>query len=247
LSRRYDEIGAGYAQRRRTDPRIAARIDAALGDARSVVNVGAGAGSYEPADRAVVAIEPSTVMAAQRPPELPRAIIGVAEELPLADDSADAAMAVLTIHHWTDAEAGVREMQRVARERIVIVTIDPEVQARMWLFADYIPAVAQRDAQEFPAIDTLLDWLGSGARSEVIRIPRDCHDGFLLSFWSEPERALDPEARAATSGFARLDPAVEAETVARLAADLESGAWDERHGELRRLPEFDAGLRLLTT
>jgi SAM-dependent methyltransferase len=247
LSRRYDEIGAGYAQRRQTDPRIAARIDAALGDARSVVNVGAGAGSYEPADRAVVAIEPSTVMAAQRPPELPRAIIGVAEELPLADDSADAAMAVLTIHHWTDAEAGVREMQRVARDRIVIVTIDPEVQARMWLFADYIPAVAQRDAQEFPAIDTLLDWLGSGARSEVIHIPRDCHDGFLLSFWSEPERALDPEARAATSGFARLDPAVEAETVARLAADLESGAWDERHGELRRLPEFDAGLRLLTT
>jgi SAM-dependent methyltransferase len=241
LSRRYDEIGAGYAARRRADPRIAARIHAALGDAQTVVNVGAGSGSYEPTDRPVVAIEPSKVMALQRPPHLPPAVIGTAEALPLASNSADAVMAVLTIHHWTDVQAGIREMQRVARERIVIVTIDPGVQARMWLFSEYIPEVAARDMEEFPAIDTL------PGTSEVIPVPCDCSDGFLLSFWSRPERVLDSEARAATSGFARLDPAVEAAVVARLASDLETGTWDAKHGDLRRLPEFDAGLRLLTT
>jgi SAM-dependent methyltransferase len=247
LSRHYDEIGATYASRRRADPRIAARIDAALGDARSVVNVGAGTGNYEPADRDVIAIEPSGVMAAQRPPHLPPAIEATAESLPLADDSVDAAMAVLTIHHWTHAEAGVRELQRVARDRIVIVTVDIEVSAHMWLFADYFPEVAERDRAQFPAIETLLAWLGPAARSEVVPVPRDCSDGFLLSFWSDPERVLDPEARAATSGFALLDRNVEADAVARLAADLESGAWDERHGRLRQLAEYDAGLRLIAT
>jgi SAM-dependent methyltransferase len=239
LSRRYDEIGVGYATRRRADPRIAARIHEALGDARTVVNVGAGAGSYEPTDRAVVAVEPSPVMAPQRPPELPPAVIGVAEALPLADKSADAAMAVLTIHHWSDVDAGIREMHRVARERVVIVTIDPEVQARMWLFADYIPEVAERDLEEFPAIGTL------PGRSEVTPVPAECSDGFLLSFWSRPEQLLDPDARAATSGFARLDAEVEAKAIARLSADLDSGAWDAKHAELRQLSEYDAGLRLI--
>jgi SAM-dependent methyltransferase len=247
LSRRYDEIGRTYAERRRADPRIAAPIHAALGDARSVVNVGAGTGNYEPLDREVIAIEPSQVMAAQRPPELPRAIEASAESLPLADASVDAAMAVLTIHHWTDAEAGVRELRRVARDRIVIVTIDLEVAAQMWLFAEYVPEIAERDRSEFPAIEIVAGWLGPESRVEIIPVPRDCTDGFLLSFWSNPERVLDPQARAATSGFARLDPAVEARAIERLAADLASGAWDERHGHLRELAGYDAGLRLVAT
>jgi SAM-dependent methyltransferase len=239
LSRRYDNIGFRYSDRRSADPRIAAVVNAALADARTVVNVGAGTGNYEPTDRDVIAIEPSRVMAEQRPPHLAPAIAAVAEDLPLDDDSVDAAMAVLTIHHWTDARAGIREMHRVARERVVIVTIDPQVAARMWLFSDYVPGIAARDLEDFPAIETL------GGRSEVIPVPADCSDGFLLSFWSRPEQVLDPEARAATSGFARLDPDVEAAAVARLNTDLESGAWDARHGHLRTLDEYDAGLRLV--
>jgi SAM-dependent methyltransferase len=239
LSRRYDNIGFRYSDRRSADPRIAAVIHAALGDARTVVNVGAGTGNYEPADRAVIAIEPSRVMAEQRPPHLSRAIAAVAEDLPLDDDSVDAAMAVLTIHHWTDVQAGIRELHRVARERVVIVTIDLQVAARMWLFADYVPEIAARDLEEFPAIETL------EGHCEVIPVPADCSDGFLLSFWSRPEQVLDAEAREATSGFARLDPDLEAAAVARLGADLESGAWDAKHGHLRTLAEYDAGLRLI--
>jgi SAM-dependent methyltransferase len=245
MAARYDTLGVGYARRRRPDPRIAARIEAALRDARNVINVGAGAGSYEPTDRPVVAFEPSAVMAAQRPPELSPAVLARAERLPCADESADAVMAVLTLHHWDDVEAGIREATRVAQRRVVLVTVDPAVAARMWLFAEYIPEVAARDALEFPAIATLLDWLGPRAASHVVPVPRDCTDGFLLSFWGRPEAVLDAEARRATSGFARLDPATEADAVARLARDLRSGAWDEKHGELRRLDEYDAGLRLV--
>ena len=210
------------------------------------MNVGAGTGNYEPTDREVIAIEPSAVMAAQRPPHVVRATAGVAERLPLEDDSVDAAMAVLTVQHWTDAAAGVREMRRVARKRIVIVTVDPRITKGWWLFGDYLREVAERDAREFTSIPTLLEWLGPTARSEPIPVPRDCADGFLVSFWGRPERVLDPGARAVTSGFARMDPQREAEIVARVAADLESGAWDAKNGHLRELDEFDAGLRLIT-
>jgi hypothetical protein len=129
----------------------------------------------------------------------------------------------------------------------VIVTIDLEVAAQMWLFAEYVPEIAERDRSEFPAIEIVAGWLGPESRVEIIPVPRDCTDGFLLSFWSNPERVLDPQARAATSGFARLDPAVEARAIERLAADLASGAWDERHGHLRQLAGYDAGLRLVAT
>jgi SAM-dependent methyltransferase len=240
----YDTIGVGYGARRRADPRIAQRIWRALGDARTVVNVGAGTGNYEPTDRPVAAVEPSAVMAAQRPADLPPAVLGVAERLPFADGAADAVMGVLTLHHWTDVEKGIREAIRVARDRVVLVTVDPRVEARMWLF-DYVPEVAQRDACEFPPIVTLLNWLGPRAERHVVPVPRDCSDGFLLSFWSAPERVLDPGARHATSGFARLDPSKEADAVARLAADLESGSWDAKYGELRSLEQYDAGLRLV--
>lgn len=244
VTARYDRIGVGYATRRRPDPRIAARIRVALGDARTVVNVGAGAGNYEPTDRRVVSVEPSTVMAAQRPPDLPPALLGVAEDLPFVDKSVDAVLGILTLHHWNDIEAGVSEAIRVARRRVVFVTIDPEVEANMWLFREYIPDVAARDAVEFPSIQTLFGRFGSQAGIQVVPVPRDCTDGFLLSFWGNPEGLLDADARKATSGFARLNPDTEAEAVARLARDLDTGAWDESHGELRRLSEYDAGLRL---
>lgn len=242
---RYDTIGVGYAARRRPDPRIARRIRDALGDARTVVNVGAGAGSYEPDDLKVIAVEPSVVMAGQRPRAALPAVLGAAERLPFADNAVDATMGVLTLHHWDDVQAGVAEALRVARRRVVFLTIDPLVEAAMWLFADYLPEVAVQDALDFPSIPALLAQLGPGARCEVVEVPNDCTDGFLLSFWSRPEQVLEGEARRATSGFARLDADTENRVVSRLERDLHSGAWDERHGHIREMTSFDAGLRLV--
>lgn len=243
---RYDTIGTSYAGTRREDPRLRARIHAALGDARSVVNVGAGAGSYEPRDRHVVAIEPSDVMAAQRPRELAPAIRASAGALPLRDGAVDAAMAVVTIHHWdAEREAGVRELRRVARGPVVIVTYDPRVSGEMWLVADYLPEVAALDHAIFPVPELVAEWLGDDVRVEALPVPRDCVDWMLGSFWAHPERVLDPVARANTSGFARMEAAVVDRVVADVGRDLASGAWDARWGALRELDEFDAGLRLI--
>ena len=243
---RYERIGHGYATTRHEDPRIAALIHRALGDAETVVNVGAGTGSYEPRDRHVIAIEPSDVMAAQRPPELAPAIRATAGVLPLRDHSVDAAMAILTVHHWdAEQQRGVRELRRVARDRVVILTFDPEVSGRMWLVADYLPELAELDRRIFPAIERLAQWLGPGARAETVEVAADTPDWTLASFWAHPERVLDPSARASTSGFARMDPSVVERVVSRLAADLESGAWDARHAGLRELDAYDAGLRLV--
>jgi SAM-dependent methyltransferase len=243
---RYDAIGGGYARTRRRDPALAARNDAALGDARTVVDVGAGTGSYEPEGRHVVAIEPSDVMAAQRPRDLAPAIRAVAADLPLRDGAVDAAQAVLTIHHWGETvERGVRELRRVARGPVVIVTFDAEVSARMWLVNDYLPEVAAQDRQDFPAMAQLAEWLGPRTRVETVPVARDTPDWTFASFWAHPERVLDDAARAATSGFARLDPAVDARVVAALRRDLADGTWDARHGRLRALDAYDAGLRLV--
>ncbi|MGN6870134.1 MAG: class I SAM-dependent methyltransferase [Solirubrobacteraceae bacterium] len=243
---RYERIGLGYARTRREDPRLAERIDRALGDARTVVNVGAGAGSYEPHDRDVIAIEPSDVMAAQRPPELGPAIRASAGALPLRDQSVDAAMAILSVHHWdAEQERGVREMRRVARGPVVILTYDAEVSGQMWLMADYLPEVAELDRRIFPSADALGGWLGGSLRVETIEIPDDTPDWMLGSFWAHPERVLDPVARAATSGFARMNEAVIDRVVEAVRRDLESGAWDRRHGHLREQRSFDAGLRLI--
>jgi SAM-dependent methyltransferase len=242
---RYDTIGRGYSAYRRADPHIAAAVHTALGDARTVVNVGAGTGSYEPTDRPVIPIEPSTAMALQRDQPLPPAVLGVAESLPLADDTADAAMAMMTMHHWADVSRGLAELVRVARRRIVLLTIDVEVEADMWLFRDYVPEIADRDRSEFPMITQLVRELKAPTRVITVPVPADCTDGFGLAFWNRPEAVLDPGARAATSGFARMDRAREAEAVARLARDLETGTWDGRHGHLRTLPDLDVGLRLL--
>jgi SAM-dependent methyltransferase len=245
---RYDRIGEGYALTRREDPRIAAAIGRALGNARSVVNVGAGTGSYEPDGRYVIAVEPSDVMAAQRPPTKAPALRASAGDLPLRDNSVDAAMAVNTIQHWdAELERGVQELRRVARDTIVILTYDPVVSGEMWLMADYLPEVAELDRRTFPAPELLAGWLGEGTQVEVVPIHRDTPDWMLGSFWAHPERVLDERARAATSGFARMDPAVVDRVVRDVRRDLESGAWDERHGHLRTLDEFDAGVRLVVS
>lgn len=243
---RYDTIGHDYAATRREDPQLRDRIVASLGVSRTVVNVGAGTGSYEPRDRHVIAIEPSDVMAAQRPADLAPAIRGSAAPLPLRDDSVDAAMAIVTIHHWDDhLEAGVRELRRVARGPVVIVTYDPEVSAAMWLLRDYLPEAAALDDATFPSIADVATWLGGAVAVEPIPIPRDTPDWTLGSFWAHPERVLDGEARNATSAFSRMEPAVIDRVVADVDRDLRDGTWDRRNGELRDLVEFDVGMRLV--
>ena len=243
---RYDRIGRGYARTRREDPRFAARIHAALGAARTVVNVGAGTGSYEPRDRVVIAVEPSPVMVAQRAPGRAPAVRGSAGALPLADGAVDAAMAILTLHHWdAEQERGVRELRRVARGPVVILTYDPRVSGAMWLMAEYLTEVAALDHRIFPHPERLASWLGGRVRVDPVPIPRDTPDWMLGAFWAHPERVADPAARDATSGFARQPPAVVARVAGAVARDLASGAWDARHGHLRAVAELDVGLRLV--
>ncbi|MEL6179959.1 MAG: class I SAM-dependent methyltransferase [Myxococcota bacterium] len=242
---RYDRIGHCYAHHRREDPELSKRIAAALSDAQTVVNVGAGAGSYEPDGAHVLAIEPSAVMAKQRPPSRP-AIRATAQALPLHDQSVDAAMTVLSMHHWhPDQRLGVEEMCRVARHTVVMVTIDPEVSGEMWLMRDYLTEVRDLDLEIFPRVEAVVSWLDRPATVDVIPTPRDTPDHNLLSFWGHPERVLDPNARAATSGFARQTDAVVGRVVDAVRSDLDSGRWDARYGALRELDALDCGLRLI--
>jgi SAM-dependent methyltransferase len=237
---KYDAIGSGYARRRQPDPRIAAMIVDALGDARSVVNVGAGTGSYEPADRVVQAVEPSEVMIAQRAKDAPPCVQASAEGLPFAADAFDAAMAILTIHHWSDWRAGLREMRRVARQRVVLLTFDVEAP-EFWLTRDYFPALSALDREIMPRLDAMTGELGA-FRAAPVPIPHDCVDGFLGAYWRRPEVYLDPVARGSMSSFARIDAE---DGLKRLARDVESGAWAERYGDLLKLDAFDVGYRLL--
>lgn len=246
MGARYDTIGHGYSGTRREEPRFSKLILDALGEARSVVNVGAGAGSYEPRDRYVLAFEPSDVMAAQRPRELAPAVRGEAHCLPLRDGSADAAMSVLSLHHWDKhQEEGVQELRRIARGPVVILTCDPAVSGQMWLMKDYLPEVAELDDQIFPSMDRLASWLGGETRVEAVPVPRDTCDWMLMSFWAHPERVLDESARGATSGFARMPSHAVERVVRAVERDLGSGVWDTRYGYLRRVQEYDAGLRLV--
>jgi SAM-dependent methyltransferase len=243
---RYDTIGIGYSQTRREDPRFRAQIHAALADARTVVNVGAGTGGYEPTDRHVIAIEPSDVMAAQRSRDLAPAVRASAGSIPLRDRSVDAAMALLSVHHWDEErEQGVRELRRVARGAVVILTYDAIVSSEMWLMADYLPEVAALDLRIFPPPQQLAEWLGGDVRIAKLPIPRDTPDWMLGSFWAHPERVLDANARAVTSGFARMATDVVDRVVSAVSRDLASGRWDERHGHLRSLDALDVGLRLV--
>jgi SAM-dependent methyltransferase len=241
----YDRIGVGYRAVRRPEPRIAVRIEAALGDARSVLNVGAGTGSYEPAEREVTAVEPSQTMIGQRPPGAALVVQGCAESLPFEDDSFDAAMAIITVHHWSEMRAGLAEMVRVARRRVVVLSFDPAPAADMWL-RDYFPGALRYHAEAMPPIDELTALLPNAA-VEPVPIPNGCVDGFFIALWDRPELHLDPEVRRASSVWHSM-PELEAEHgLALLRADLESGRWDERHSHLRDLPELDVGLRLVTS
>ena len=239
----YDEIGRTYASTRRPDPRVEAAIRLALGDAASVVNVGAGAGSYEP-PQTVLAVEPSAAMIAQRPAGAAPAVQAAAEQIPLADGACDAALAVLTIHHWADPQRGVREMRRVAG-RVVILTWDPDHAEAFWLVRDYLPESAALDRRRMPAIGAVSAWMG-GAEVMPVPVPHDCVDGFFGAFWRRPEAYLDPRVRAGMSNLSRLGPPV-GRAVAALRADLESGAWRERNRDLLGLDELDLGYRLLAT
>jgi SAM-dependent methyltransferase len=237
----YDAIGHGYAAHRRPDARLAARIRAALGDVASVVNVGAGAGSYEPDDVPVVAVEPSRAMIAQRRSRA-RVVQARAEQLPFADGAFDAALAVLTVHHWRDRAVAFAECARVARCRVVVVTWDPGA-AGFWLVDDYVPEVLDHDRRVFPPLGELAAAWGRIA-VQTLPVPADCCDGFLGAYWRRPEAYLDPAVRAAMSTFARVPDA--AARLAALRDDLASGAWHRRHGALLARAELDLGYRIVT-
>jgi SAM-dependent methyltransferase len=230
---------------RREDPRLAARIRAALGDARTVVNVGAGTGSYEPRDLEVTAVEPSAVMRAQRPPDAAPVVEGRAEALPFADDSFDAALAVLSNHHWEDHDRGLLELRRVARRRVVLFTWEPRAQWDSWLVRDYLPGFG-RLVPEGYTLDAMLATLGGG-RIEPVPIPHDCRDGFMHAYWRRPHAYLDERVRDGISVFRLLPPEEVADAVTRLAADLDSGEWERRNAELLGLDELDLGYRLVVT
>jgi SAM-dependent methyltransferase len=240
----YDTIGATYTVTRRTEPRIAAQIWAALGDARTVLNVGAGTGSYEPPDRDVTAVEPSALMRGQRPAGAAPCVAATAESLPFADQSFDAAMAVATIHHWPDPVAGLREMRRVAR-RVVVFTHDSSDagwRRKFWLTRDYLPEVAGLVAGR-PSLDDQAEAIG--ARLEPVPVPWDCTDGFFEAYWRRPEAYLDDRVRRGVSVWARVGPEAEQRAVRGLREDLASGRWAKRNHDLTALDVADLGLRLL--
>ncbi len=240
----YGLIGAGYARIRQPDPRIAAQFHAAFGDAKTVLNVGAGAGSYEPTDRDVTAVEPSASMRAQRPAQLSPAIDATADHLPFDDDSFDAAMASVTVHQWPDLEAGLGEMRRVTTGPVVILTFDP-VPPQHWWIMDYVPELLEVEARRMPAIERIAAAVGDTAEIRTVLIPNDCIDGFGQAFYGRPERMLDPEVRRAMSAWSFVPEASVEQFEHSLSADLASGAWDEKYGAFRELTEFDGGLRLV--
>ena len=239
--RLYDAIGEGYPVTRRTDPRIAARIWAALGDARTVLNVGAGTGSYEPPDRDVVAVEPSAVMRSQRSPHAAPCLAADAGGLPFRDQSFGAAMAVLSDHHWPDPIAGLREMRRVA-QRVVVFQFDASDPERFWLTRDYLPEFARLGAGR-PSLTERARAIG--ARTEPVPIPWDCQDGFYHAYWRRPEAYLRPAVRRGTSVWSIVGTAAESRAVTALRADLATGRWAERNRQLMGLAEADLGARLL--
>ncbi|HEX4994408.1 MAG TPA: class I SAM-dependent methyltransferase [Methylomirabilota bacterium] len=237
----YDTIGVGYRALRRPDPRIAAAIVSALGPAASVLNVGAGAGSYEPADRRVVAVEPSREMIRQRPAGAAPVVQASATALPFRAGAFDAALAVLTVHHWPDRARGLAELRRVARDRVVILTWEPDA-AGFWLVEDYFPELVAIDRAIFPTRDELEHSLGP-VELRPLPIPHDCVDGFLGAYWRRPRAYLDPAVRGAISTFSKLGDV--AAGLARLRNDLEDGTWSRRHGPLLERAELDLGYRLV--
>jgi SAM-dependent methyltransferase len=240
----YERSGRGYAVRRRTEPRIAAHVHAALGSARTVLNVGAGAGSYEPEGRYVLAVEPSPAMRAQRPPHLAPAIDAVAEALPFDDASVDAGMATFTVHQWADTAKGLAELRRVVRGPIVILTADPSALDRWWL-AEYAPELVEVERRRYPPLDLIRSALASDVDVRAVPVPADCVDGFAEAYYARPEELLEPEVRRSQSAWGFVDGDAERRSVEALERDLASGEWDRRHGAWRTQPELEGSLRLV--
>lgn len=240
----YARIGEGYRRYRRQEPEFSAAISAVLGDARRVVNVGAGAGSYEPTDRDVTPVEPSASMRAQRPSGLPPAVDATAEDLPFDDDRFDAALTTFSVHQWADLEVGLRELRRVTRGPVVVMTCDPARLNRFWL-DDYAPEVIATEARRYPSLDRLADGLGGSVEVTRLPIPLLCADGFGEAYYGRPEMFLDPGARRANSAWGFVADSAAARAVADLRADLATGAWDEAHGSLRTTPHLDGSLVLV--
>jgi SAM-dependent methyltransferase len=245
MSPLYDQLGRGYARGRRGDSRWAAAIAAAVGPARSVLNVGAGTGSYETGLPVVLAVDPAATMLQQRPPGSAPAVRAVAEALPVGERSVDVALAVLTLHHWSSVERGLAELRRVARRQVVL-TFEPAATAEFWLVREYIPAVADLDRGRTPTVARVADLLGT-ADVRTLPVPADMVDGVLAAHWGRPAAYLDPQVRARASGLAQLDQTIVDAGVARLARDLESDAWAARHADLLDRDELDVGYRLVVT
>jgi hypothetical protein len=239
--RLYDRIGSGYAGTRRTDPRIARAVEHALGDARTVLNVGAGTGSYEPAGRETVAVEPSAAMRAGRPPGAAPCLAGEAENLPLRDSSVEAAMAIYSDMHWRERDQGIAEMVRVTTRRVIVLTVDRDVTRRYWLTRDYLPGAEDL----FAPLSCVTSLLPGACRVTAVPIPHDCLDGFVHAFWRRPRALLDPSLRATMSLFARLSPGAVEDALSRLRADLGSGEWRRRNHDILELDSLDLGHRLV--
>jgi SAM-dependent methyltransferase len=245
----YDRIGAGYSAVRTTDPKIAAMVDEALGDARTVLNVGAGTGSYEQLGRDVTAVEPSAEMIRQRPPGAAPVVQAAAEQLPFADDGFDAAMAIISDHHWTDRAAGMSELRRVARERIVLLNADPSLAPRFWLTRDYLPGFLETIPPPYRRAGHWaeeLERLLGEIEVRPVPVPHDCRDGFYYAYWRRPHAYLDPHVRDGISVFHQLPAATVTDALDRLRRDLDDGTWAGRYAELREREELDVGLRLVT-
>lgn len=243
----YEQHGTGYASVRRPDPRIEALVNTALGDTRTVLNIGAGAGSYEPTDRYVLAVEPSATMRAQRPHAAPPAIDAAAEQLPFDDNSFDATMAIMTIHQWSGVDQGLQEMRRVSRGRVLVLTVDAPALRDFWL-TDYIPEVVAVEEARFPRLERVVNILAAGSSEvfvDVVAVPKDCTDGFGEAFYARPEAFLDATVRAFTSGLVLTDPGAVKRGLHLLEQDLASGAWDRKYGDLRTQDERQGALRLV--
>jgi SAM-dependent methyltransferase len=240
----YGTIGSGYRVHRRPDPRIAAAVHAALGDARTVLNVGAGAGSYEDGPFEVTPVEPSRTMREQRPAHLAPAVDATAERLPFADGSFDAAMTTFSVHQWSDPAAGLRETRRVTRGPVAVLTCDPALVREFWLY-EYAPLVLDTEARRYPPVDAVAAALGGTVTVERVPVPADCVDGFNEAYYARPERLLDPAARQACSAWSFVPPETAAEYAESLRRDLDSGRWDARWGELRSRPSYLGSLVLI--
>lgn len=242
----YDAAAPVYARFRRPEPRWAVAIDRALGDAYTVVNVGAGTGNYEPAQRDVTPVEPSAGMIAARPTAARPPVRAEAEALPFGDDAFDAALGVLTVHHWRDPWAGLAELCRVARERVVLVCWDPAVEAEAnWLLRDYLPELVAPERERVPSPEAIAAALDGSVAIEPLPVPHDCADGFLGAYWRRPERYLDVQARIGISLFAQRSAAEVEPGLKRLTSDLRDGSWQRRYADLLERDELDLGYRLV--